>query len=487
MLAELMATFHPRIFLFLFQLFVSTIQFKISDRHSHGDTTRLIEEFISTIPDCEIILVSSDKVAVSLNFSQISRTSSGVFQASTLANVTFQRNRDTHRLSSGQLVSVGIFCLGSFLKQISSWIFSTFLPNTAPILQKDNDYFIFLTPSDEFSSKILLTESFGAKLKYKVAIVPDTHQIFNINLFQGLLGEPLLTSYRLGQNDTSLKLFPPFPTQLNGKIFKFSVPNVAFRFEIRLHPDGRYHPVRGPYKWYFEEIRQKFNFSYDMVISSFGGGTGKQLPNGTWVGALGDILYGKADISTMIGLVYSRHRYIGWSSTLSYEWMVFVTPSPKKSYSPMAIFWPFEKEMWLMFWLALMIMTVSFRIIGGFDQSNAHFTWTIASSFEYIYVTFLEQDRNSRVNVSSLKMLTTFWLLFAMVTATAYRGKLVSLIAFPVNTWIPVNFEELANSDFKVALNLVGKGETHVNIPTNALVDWMLWKSMISNLNNFEY
>lgn len=456
------------IFTFIYQLkeFTTTGNDSktIEPKSSIEETLRKIAKFF---PDCNLVYfedVRKPQISSDIDLEALNQVSAGAYYLTgyNRNNITFPSHTDIHRYTYIQC-SLAISYFSVFNTVIQTWFVKTLLPRYGPILRKDEDYFIFISDSELVSEKFLLSNNFGGKIRYKLGLTQSPNNIVfkMVELFGGAHDSPkLVTSPQVNVSlFTKESVFGDLTNQVNGKSFRFSVPKVDFRLEIRMNSNGKYYIVRGFYKWYLDEVTKKFNFTFDLVRASFGGGTGKRLENGTWVGALGDVLYGKADFSTMVGLIYSRHQYIGWSSALSYEWMVFATSSPKKSYSPKAIFWPFTPIMWLLFLITLFIVTVSLKIISRLGKNAS---WGFVKTFEYIFSTFLEKDASLPMKTSSVRILASFWLIFAMVTATVHRGKLVSLIAFPVNTWIPVTFESLANSNFKVALNLVGKGKTRV-------------------------
>lgn len=441
----------------------------------------LIDNLAHSFANCELIYLEERKykskrvTEVQLNFEEWSKLFAGTQQLTFDSNITYPRHNDIHRYVSNHC-GLGIFFIQTFTAEREEWLTETIVPRYGPILRKDKDNFIIVTPNEKLADEILLSSRFGSRVKFKLAlfyhplgalahIVCKTVDLYGNN---GLEKLKVLKSFEPDKVIRSTEvttetagLFPDMTKYFNGKVFRFAIPKVAFRFEIVKRRDGRYHPKRGFYKWWLDEAMLKFNFTYDISWASFGGGTGKLLKNGTWVGATGDIFYGKADCAFIVGEIYSRHKFLGWSSSISYEWVIFVTHKPRISYSPMAIFWPFMPLVWGLFLVSLFVMSLSLTVIAHFAINVNRKVTSYSGYFKmfgYMLATFMEQDKREPMKESSVRILCGFWLLFAMVIATAYRGRLVSLIAFPVNTWVPTTFNELANSNFKVALNVVGKG-----------------------------
>ncbi|CAL8143870.1 unnamed protein product [Orchesella dallaii] len=441
---------------------------------------RALHQILLNYDDCELLYLfeSGTQGPISVNdfdMLALDQASSGARILSFFApNVKYHRHQDIHRHTRAHC-ALAILIFNKIHPDIESWLFDTIIPRYGPIIRKDEDRFIFLTPTNKLADEVMLSSNFGEKIKYKIALHaenPDNLVECKTIDFYANNGNPVpkvlqaidvLTSVEKSLDFSTL--FPDMTKNFNGKQFRITVPNVKYRFEMEWR-DGAYHPKRGFYKWWLDEAIIKFNFTYFMFWSSFEKATGKPLENGTWVGAAGDLLYDKADIAVIVGETYSRQPFFGFSAVLSYEWFFFMTHIPRNYYSPKAIFWPFTPLMWGLFFLSLILMTLSLKAIAvagaGGSTMRKNKKWTYARMVDYIFTTFMEQDRDGPTSASSIRMLCAFWLLFSMVTSTAYRGKLVTLIAFPVDTWIPTDFEELANSNFKVALNNVGKvGAAH--------------------------
>lgn len=389
--------------------------------------------------------------------------------------IPYQRFRDVHKHI--KLCGVGLFFFESSQvveKHLVLNLFSQFTPIYEPLIRKDEDYFIFFMNSEEQAESILLSKSFGSKIKFKIAVSfpsqhPKTSQndvvlVQNVDLY-GKEAATLKTSFKLKPNvktisteDSLLRnIFPDTTDNFQGKAFKMSIPKVDFRFEMAWDSEKeKYVPKRGYYKAWLDEAMTRFNFTYDLFPSSFGGGTGKVLSNGSWAGAVADILDGSADWAFVVGHIYSRHKFLEWSAPLSYEQMVFLTHQPKTFISPKAIFWSFTPFLWALFVATILLVPLVLKFVV---KASRH-SWTYGNMLEYVYATFLEQGHQGPyiLPLNSLKVLGTFWLLFAMIVSVAYKGKLTALLAFPISSWVPTSFEELAYSHFHVGLNVVGKG-----------------------------
>lgn len=87
--------------------------------------------------------------------------------------------------------------------------------------------------------------------------------------------------------------------------------------------------------------------------------------------------------------------------------------------------------------------------------------WSIQKISLYLYSSLLEQDSFNPGNIVAhpIRLFCSFWLIFALIISCAYRAKLVSVIAFPISTFVPETFEALSYSDFRPGLNTIGRGD----------------------------
>lgn len=70
-----------------------------------------------------------------------------------------------------------------------------------------------------------------------------------------------------------------------GKTLRISFPAVKARIEATPPYKGVNNANRGMLKTLFDQyLMVKLNFTYNMFLSTGGGGTGLELPNGTWIG-----------------------------------------------------------------------------------------------------------------------------------------------------------------------------------------------------------
>lgn len=447
----------------------------------------IIEE--SLFISCEVIISSIDYVPVENKTStNLTKTfaflpsvfthssSSGAFVVSkTLTDSTFdnilhfKRLLDIHRYNKRQC-AISFMYVTNVVQPMAKWMFESLTPRYVPIIRKDEDYFVFVTETEQDANTILLSQEFGNKIKYKISVTCDLRNddpessitLKTVNLYSDPIGEPEIRSTKLLQHAVKVRNFFADTTyNFHQKRFRVANPKAPHYFEMKPDPKGGGNiPVRGLYKVWLEVMMERFNFTIDLFQSSLSGGTGKRLKNGTWLGAVKDILSGSADMAVFIGHIYNRHEFVEWSAPLTYEWLAFITHKPRSGYSPASIFKPFPIILWIYFLASLGVICITFKIIIRFTHGPP-FYLSVRKALFYLFASFMEQDSDYYLNITQLspvRTLLAFWFLFALILSTAYRGKLVSLIAFPDLTWVPSTFEDLAGSSYRVGVNVLGKG-----------------------------
>lgn len=428
----------------------------VENLHEQAVLLKLLKAF----DECELLYYFQKDPYQRINFENLHTSLSGVFFLHGNFNTTLNRHSDIHKHSACKF-SLAIFYFSSNTPLLEKQISTRIFPLYAPILRRDKDHVLIHAADEKLCDRHLSSPHFGMKIRFKLCVYQNKNENFvklkTVKLYGKPGGKHLVIHLDILNISNYIQL--GLTKNFNRKPFRFCIPKISSHLEIRRNSKGQNYFVRGLYHWYLEQSANSFNYTHQIFYTSNGGDTGTRLANGTWVGAVGDLLYGKCDISIMIALVHSRHKFISWSPAFLYEWIIFVTHSPKIYYSPKGMLWVFTPELWMLFFLALVVIAVLLKIISGKEMTK----WVTLS---YIYATFLEQDQKKVLRNSSVlsRMLVSVWLLFAIIMGTVYKGKLVGVIGFPVYSWTPKTFEQLATSNYRPVLNLVGKGKTHLSL-----------------------
>lgn len=471
------------------QLSIVLITIKTITAHkSFQKPSKFIEESLSFITSfisneqssCEIMFLSAsmNKPINQIDFSYISSVlgrkqyHAGLYYIDMHFGHKFKRFEDIHRMSVQGSCATVLVLLDHWEETVPQKLFNLITPPYTSITRKDEDHFIFLSPSKSVLERLLLSPKFGNKIKFKMGLDNDSFKrqtevlVKTASLYDSRAGPKIISFPVVNQHSNKNKMFPDFTRNFRGFPLKLAIPKAPFRFELEMRADGRYHPKRGTYKPWLDTAMAKLNFTYDCFYSSYGGGTGIQFKNGSWVGAVADVRDNVADMAFFIAHIYNRHTVVDWSAPLSNEWIVFVSHKPQFYYSTYAILWPFKLTVWVCFLVSIICVTICLTMIASTigkqsETKTVKNLWSTTKSLEYIFATFLEQDQDgpSKLLCNPIRVLCATWLWFALVTATAYRAKLVSVMAFPVASQVPRTYDQLVDSSYGVGMHVIGKGD----------------------------
>lgn len=250
-----------------------------------------------------------------------------------------------------------------------------------------------------------------------------------------------------------LNYFPDFQLNYFGYPLRASSTDKMggdLEFAEQVTPDGRKRTIakRGVFASAMYHLASGLNFTPEPYPSSPGGATGHALPNGTWVGAVGDVYNGVASFCMLCGMSYNRHFIVEICSPVTYEYIRFAIGPPEKLYSWQAIFWPFDGLLWLAIAGVTALTTVISTILLRVTKSNS--SWNAFKVFQYLIRIFIEQAEELPDHLPlSMELLVTVWLMFSLIGATLYRAKMVTFMTFPLFEKTPETYEELVEPNSK--------------------------------------
>lgn len=145
------------------------------------------------------------------------------------------------------------------------------------------------------------------------------------------------------------EIFPDMTRNFHGKTMRCTAPPAP---PLVLIVPSKTHPgkndIYGQHASILKNMAHHFNFTYSLYTSP-GGLTGIKLPNGTWNGIMGEILYDRADIGLSVATSYERYQIVDATTSVFYAFLVLVSTKPKPKFEWQAIFYPFRPNCWLAF------------------------------------------------------------------------------------------------------------------------------------------
>jgi len=100
-----------------------------------------------------------------------------------------------------------------------------------------------------------------------------------------------------------------------GKLLKITTPVLAGWITDLKKAGSGWTLKRGITAPIFPHLMRRYNFSAKYFPSDDGGGAGL-LRNGSWTGAVGDVVYGRADMTTQLAITFQRNSFLDTNSIL---------------------------------------------------------------------------------------------------------------------------------------------------------------------------
>lgn len=196
-------------------------------------------------------------------------------------------------------------------------------------LCKDHDLYTFLLPTSPDSLNEVNNPLLSSVITNELRFSNWVHLPISLKLMS-----TTFTERNLIPSVKELKAFSNQLNYLNGKHIRVSCSMFTkWAYELRQNPkSGTWESTRGIFKFPFDHLKYKYNFTPEYFPSSGGGGTGHKSKNGSWDGVVGDVLSGRADLGLSLGDTFHRHEVIGYTIPLSYPTLVFATGVPQPQY-----------------------------------------------------------------------------------------------------------------------------------------------------------
>jgi hypothetical protein len=371
-----------------------------------------------------------------------------------------------------------------------------FWEGTFTMANTEKDFFVFHT-RHEMLKNILLNQKIMDRVKFKLGVSLRSSQnepvmassvcfyckngkaaVVDINITKVLV-DPL-NEHKTNKADS---VFPNYVKNFYGRKLRISYGSQAnWLVEIRLEK-GIWVPKRGVYNLAIKELMRRLNFTGKFFPSFPNGEAGLRLPNGTWIGAVGDVLAGRADFAPAIAQVYPRNLVVDFTSFLTCESLSFTTgkQSSDSFLSWKGIYRPFTTEAWIFIAFSSLLMGLAFKVLNKLSTTlgiNRQFSVLI---FNLIFKSLLDQH-NSILNKpipTYFRILCSFWLFFVIIVSTAYKSKLFVFLMFLNVDCPPNSFQSLSESGYRISHYHTDSSYTLFNTSTNPAF-MKIFKSMVN-------
>ena len=270
-------------------------------------------------------------------------------------------------------------------------------------------------------------------------------------------------------------LFPDFSSNMNGTILSIvSSKGLERSISFQEAANGTIELQGGFSNSILRCLQRKYNFSYKVGLRN---GFGKKLQNGTFTGIVGALQSEEAEYTMDIGSSTDRFQTVTFLPMTVYAGAVFFTRIPSQVTDWNLVHRPFEMALWILLLFCISgvgFVEIMLVVIARFvrkDSCDISYKNAYGKSVGYLLRHLLEQSEEDPMSgrYKALKAVGTAWVFSAVIISTAYKAKLTTLRSYAPEEDVPRNFEELANSNYKIILHHVGgiflKGfETSTNL-----------------------
>ena len=214
----------------------------------------------------------------------------------------------------------------------------------------------------------------------------------------------------------------------------------------------------------YSTAAQHFNFTYEFVLPLEPcGGTGRQLPNGTWIGLLGELDAGRADLTMSASVTLERMREPFEFTEFYYlVGFSFVTAHPGLA----TVRWetlvkPFHNDTWFLTIVTFGSFSITMFVVlwvGRFSTPDSELINHIKLDTLFLVAVLLPirlllEQGSGKPIPSRGRVLVGLWMFLSLVLCTCYKDKLFGYVTFPQEEIIPQSMRELADRpDYTILL-----------------------------------
>ncbi|XP_075543505.1 glutamate receptor ionotropic, kainate 2-like [Dermacentor variabilis] len=205
----------------------------------------------------------------------------------------------------------------------------------------------------------------------------------------------------------------------------------------------------GPMANMIEVLSQEAGFTYNMVCPDEGG-TGIALPNGTWIGLVGDLYRNRADIViTPISVTYDRTQVVNFSPQIMAEYLAILAGFPDLvEISAFGTLMAFHWQVWAGLLCSLAVCVISAVLLDARVRAKQGSNIRLGRLLEenwWLYVSAMFMESSMRMPQDSPgRMILASWWLIVVVLMNAFTGHMkATMMLFPEPERID-SFKDLA-------------------------------------------
>lgn len=200
----------------------------------------------------------------------------------------------------------------------------------------------------------------------------------------------------------------------------------------------------------FQTVKHNMNLTPILVEKYQPRLVNRKLPNGTWVGPLGEVITAFSDICPFPMMMFQeRFQILDYSVVFYFNGFVFVSPKALKIPQWKSLLLPFDVSIWFSVFAILIYAFVSDVVIHWFMSTAITFQKVIGRAL-YVLSLYLQGTVASAPKKGALRIVMILCLLGAMIINSLYQGALLSCMITPRYGKDLDSFEDIAKSGLTV-------------------------------------
>ncbi|XP_042911760.1 probable glutamate receptor [Parasteatoda tepidariorum] len=183
-------------------------------------------------------------------------------------------------------------------------------------------------------------------------------------------------------------------------------------------------------------LSHKLNFEYEILAPS-DNSYGFKDTFGNWTGIVGMLQRNEADMAiSLIGITEERSSVVDFSLPYLYLEKTFMMNHAAFLPKTSAFLYPFSTFTWILFWIALLFVTVLFRALISPQNS-------IITVFLKLWGSSFGQGMNYNPRSMSRRIPLGIWLVYSYVLILCYSSVLLSFLTSPIRMKQIKDFKDL--------------------------------------------
>ncbi|XP_047498440.1 glutamate receptor ionotropic, delta-2-like [Penaeus chinensis] len=205
--------------------------------------------------------------------------------------------------------------------------------------------------------------------------------------------------------------------------------------------------VSGTQVYIFEVLMKYLGRCHEWVIPEVHG-YGYQQPNGSWVGVIGSVHNGRADLSMALGHSIDRAKVVDFSENLYMEEFAIAYKRPKLASDIIGFIRPFALSLWITVFVAtLFVCATTWLILRSHSalsgsrrtgregapgtENQTHFLRDVEESVRWTICHLIGQAVPQEPAGNGPRIAGGLWLLSAFILGVVYRGNLKAMLILP--------------------------------------------------------